>query len=83
MRMMMMEFKADPVGYKASDGIRYETEEKAIQASMEWEMMAVLMKFYRYDHQRVAKEHARQLFELEDKGILIIDWDKVEELRKG
>jgi hypothetical protein len=80
---MMMEFKADPIGYKASDGILYETEEKAIQASMEWEMMAVLMKFYRYDDQRVAKAHVRQLFELEDKGVLIIDWDKVEELRKG
>lgn len=77
-----MEFKAEPIGFKASDGQRYDTEEEATRASMEWSMMAVLGLFYRYRRQEVAREHAQQLFQLEDKGVLIIDWDKVEELLK-
>jgi hypothetical protein len=77
-----MEFKAEPIGFEASDGRRYDTEKEATKASMEWSMMAVLGRFYRYRRHEVAREHAQQVLQLEDKGILIIDWDKVEELLK-
>jgi len=77
-----MDFKAEPIGFRAADGKQYDTEAEARTASMNWEMMAVLMRYYRYDRQDVALEHAMQIFELEDKGILTVNWDKIEEQRR-
>ena len=78
-----MDFKAEPVGFKAEDGRRYDTEDEAIKMSMRWEMMKILMGLYKYRTQDVALEHAEQIFQLEDKGLLTVNWNRIEEELKS
>lgn len=78
-----MEFKAEPVGYKADDGRTYTTEEDAKEASQKHWVMSMLLHTFRYNDQRQAEMDAKMLLELESKKAITINWDHVGGIAKG
>jgi hypothetical protein len=77
-----MDFKAEPQMFKSSNGKRYLTEDEARSASMLHEVKTMMLKVFDYRYDRDAETHAKMILELEDKGVLVLDWDKIEELTK-